>query len=533
MAMDGTRWQPARGCRGVVATPHYLATQAGMQMYARGGNAVDAAVAANAALCVVQPHQCGLGGDAFVLLRPAGGTPVVLNGSGRTPAALTPERVRAAGHAWVPARGGLAVTVPGAVRAWGDLLARYGRLGLDRVLAPAIGYATDGFPVSAALSRAVAANREALAAQPGAARAYLPGGEPIRPGRPARFPDLARTLTALARDGADAFYGGPLADAMVQAVGAAGGVLTLDDLAAHASVWQEPLRVAYRGCTVYQCPPNSQGLATIIQLGLLAGEDVRAAGHLSAESLDLLVSATRVAIEERDHRIGDPSLVPPPPATGDVAAWGSRLTALRTSAATAAASQAALPSADTVYLAAADADGNVVSLIESLWVPFGSGVIAGDTGVFLHNRAAHLPVDGVGPRAVAPSVRPPHTLMPGLAEGADRIVALGSRGGDGQPQTQLQLLTALLDYDLDVQAAVEAPRWLYGGIEPRDPRDVLHVEARVPPTALDALRRRGYTVDVIPDWNYQVGIAQIAGVDADGVLSAAADPRGDGAAAAC
>src|SRR3954447_15089387 len=153
MAMEATRWQPAQGCRGVVATPHYLATQAGMQIYAQGGNAIDAAVAANAALCVVQPHQCGLGGDAFVLLRPAGGVPVVLNGSGRTPAALTPERVQAAGHARIPGRGGLTVTVPGAVRAWADLLGRYGRLSLDRVLAPAIAYAAEGFPVSTALSR--------------------------------------------------------------------------------------------------------------------------------------------------------------------------------------------------------------------------------------------------------------------------------------------------------------------------------------------------------------------------------------------
>jgi gamma-glutamyltranspeptidase / glutathione hydrolase len=525
MAMGSPRWLPAQGCRGVVATPHYLATQAGMQVFAQGGNAIDAAVAANAALCVVQPHQCGLGGDAFVLLRPAGGAPVVLNGSGRTPAALTPDSVRAAGHERVPARGGLAVTVPGAVRAWGDVLARYGRLPLDRVLAPAIAYAEDGFPMSMALSRAVAANRATMQAQPGAARAYLPDGDPVRAGRRARFPDLARTLRTLARDGADSFYSGVVADTMVNAVGVAGGVLAHADLSSHTSLWQEPLRLDYRGHVVYQCPPNSQGLATIIQLAMLADQDVRGAGHLSAESLDLLVSATRVAIEERDQRVGDPSLVAPLPSGPEIVAWRSRLGAARPS-------QAAVPSADTVYLAAADADGNVVSLIESLWVPFGAGVIAGDTGVFLHNRAAHLQVEGVGPRGVAPGVRPPHTLMPGLVEGAGRVVALGSRGGDGQPQTQLQLLTALLDYDLDGQAVVEAPRWLYGGIEPRDPRDVLHVEARVPATALDGLRQRGYTVDVIPDWNYQVGIAQIACLDTSGVLSAAADPRGDGAAAA-
>jgi gamma-glutamyltranspeptidase/glutathione hydrolase len=509
----------------VVATPHYLATQAGMQVFAQGGNAIDAAVAANAALCVVQPHQCGIGGDAFVLVRPAGGAPVVLNGSGRTPAGLTPGRVRAAGHERVPAKGGLAVTVPGAVRAWEDVLTRYGRLGLDRVLAPAIAYAEEGFPVSVALSRAVAANRETMAAQPAAARAYLPDGEPLRAGRPARFPDVARTLKALARDGADGFYKGWYAEAMVEAVEKAGGVLGQKDLESHSSLWQEPLQVTYRDHTVYQCPPNSQGLATIIQLELLVDQDMRGAGHLSAESLDLLVSATRVAIEERDARVGDPSLVAPLPSGVEIAGWRSRMGRGRPS-------QAAVPSADTVCLAAADAEGNVVSLIESLWVPFGSGVIADDTGVFLHNRAGHLEVDGAGPRGVAPGVRPPHTLMPGLVEGAGRTVALGSRGGDGQPQTQLQLLTALLDYDLDVQAVVEAPRWLYGGIEVRDPRDVLHVEPRVPEAAVAGLRERGYTVDVIPDWNYQVGIAQAACLDANGVLSAAADPRGDGAAAA-
>ena len=526
MATGAPRWLPAQGYHGVVATPHYLATQAGMQMYAQGGNAIDAAVAANAALCVVQPHQCGLGGDAFLLLRPDHGAPVVLNGSGRTPAGLTPGRVRAAGHERVPAKGGLAVTVPGAVRAWGDLLGRYGRLGLDRVLAPAIAYAEEGFPVSVALSRAVAANRETMQAQPAAARAYLPDGEPLRAGRPARFPDVARTLRALARDGADGFYTGWYAEAMVEAVDKAGGVLRPKDLEAHTSLWQEPLQLQYRDHTVYQCPPNSQGLATIIQLEMLADADVRGAGHLSEESLDLLVAATRVAIEERDARVGDPSLVAPLPSGAEIAGWRGRL-------GVAPPSQAAMPSADTVFLAAADADGNVVSLIESLWVPFGSGVIAGDAGMFLHNRAAHLAVDGAGPRGVAPDVRPPHTLMPGLVVGAERTVALGSRGGDGQPQTQLQLLTALLDYDLNLQEVVEAPRWLYGGIEPRDPRDVLHVEARVPETSVGGLRQRGYTVDVIPDWNYQVGIAQAACLDASGVLSAAADPRGDGAAAAC
>jgi gamma-glutamyltranspeptidase/glutathione hydrolase len=526
MAMGAPRWLPAQGCRGVVATPHYLATQAGMQMFAEGGNAIDAAVAANAALCVVQPHQCGLGGDAFVLVRPAGGAPVVLNGSGRTPAGLTPERVRAAGHERVPGKGGLAVTVPGAVRAWGDLLARYGRLEFERVLEPAIAYAEEGFPVSVALSRAVAANRATLAAQPDAARAYLPDGEPLRPGHPARFPDLARMLYALSRFGADAFYTVPIAGWIAEAVDAAGGVLRPEDLKSHTSLWQEPLQVKYRDHTVYQCPPNSQGLATIIQLEMLADQDVRAAGHLSAASLDLLVAATRVAIEERDERVGDPSLVAPLPSGAEMVGWRSRMGGGRPS-------QMAAPSADTVYLAAADAEGNVVSLIESLWVPFGSGVIAGDTGVFLHNRAGHLAVDGTGPRGVAPGVRPPHTLMPGLVEGAGRTVALGSRGGEGQPQTQLQLLTALLDYDLDVQGMVEAPRWLYGSIEPSDPRDVLHVEARVPEGVVEGLRARGYTVDVIPDWNYQVGIAQAACLDEHGVLSAAADPRGDGAAAAC
>jgi gamma-glutamyltranspeptidase / glutathione hydrolase len=223
--------------------------------------------------------------------------------------------------------------------------------------------------------------------------------------------------------------------------------------------------------------------------------------------------------------VGDPSLCPPTFADAELADWRRRVAGARPS-------QMPVPSADTVYVAAADAEGNVVSLLESLWVPFGSGIIGGDTGLFIHNRAAHLRVDADGPRRVAPGVRPPHTLMPGLVESDERTIAVGSRGGEGQPQTQLQLLTALLDYDLDLQAAVEAPRWLYGGINPGDPPDVLHVEPRTPPEAMAALRDRGYAVDVIADWNPLVGVAQAAALGRDGVLSAAADPRGDGAAAA-
>ena len=527
MTAEVLRRAEVRGRRGVVASPNDLATQAGMQMYQLGGNAVDAAVAANAALCVVQGHQCGVGGDAFAMLRPAGAAPVVLNGSGRTPAALDLEMYTSAGHDYVPMYGGLSVTVPGTVRAWADLVERYGKLDLSASLAPAIEYAGTGFPVSGAMAQTVEGARERLVDQPPAARAYLPGGEPLVAGRIARLSDLAGTLEAIAGGGPKAFYEGPIAEAMVAAIQADGGALTLDDLANHESLWQDPLVTTYRGIEIFQCPPNSQGLAAVIQLALLEDEDVGALGHLSSACLERMLAAARTAAAERNRVVGDPDEMDRAVVDAGADEWRRRLAGTRDA-------PAARPEVGgTVVVSAADEDGNVVCLLETLYVPFGSGLVAGETGVFVQNRAAFMDVAGDGPNRVRPHVRPRHTLMPGMLRQGDQVTAIGARGADGQSQTMVQMVTAMADFGLGFQACLEAPRWLYGGILPTHPQDTLFLESRFAERAAEGLRAVGYEVEVVDDWSPLVGVGQIASYGADGVLTAASDPRANGSAAAC
>lgn len=513
------------GAKGVVATPTQVATQAGMQMYALGGNAIDAAVAANAALTVVQCYQCGIGGDLFAIVRPAGGEPVVVNGSGRTPAGLTRDKVLEAGHDRVPFQGGLAVSVPGAVMGWQDMVERWGRLDFDRVLEPARALAADGWVLADAMPQTILDKKAQIEGDPNVEAEYFPvNGAPVPGGTVGQMPNLAGTLAALQKDGAAAFYTGAIAEKMIAAVQARGGVLAESDLANHATLYQEPLVLDYRGQTILQCPPNSQGLASIVQLALLRAGDVGSLGHLTPDSIDRLVGATRIALAERDSRVADPE-------TSDIADLDALIAGWEESARAAPPSASPLPNADTVYVATADRDGNVVSLLESLYVPFGSGVMAGDTGVFVHNRAAFMPTDPDHPNCVGPGKLPRHTLMPGMILDGDNAVALGARGADGQPQTMAQMITGRIDYGLGLQEMLEAPRWLYGGILPTDPKDELHLEARMPADTVEALEKRGYKIDRIGPWSGVVGVSEAAAYDASGVLTAASDPRSDGSAA--
>jgi len=521
------------GTNGTVASPHYLASQAGLRVLQDGGSAVDAAVAANAVLQVVYPHQCSLGGDAFMIVHdPREKRPVALNGSGRAPAGADAANLRARGLVEMPLRGPLTVTVPGVVDAWYEVLARYGRLDLDRLLAPAIAYAEEGFPVAPRLAQAIGENAGVLALSPAAAAVLLPGSRVPQPGQMLRNPDLAATYRALAHDGRAIFYKGAIAERIASAVGAAGGLLRGEDLAAHTSDWVEPLVTSYRGYEVYECPPNSQGLAVLIALNVVEGFDLAALPPRGAQWQHLLVEATGLALAERDTYLTDVDAM-----AVDSASLVSkeRAEGLRTRIGRRAG---LLPppenptSGDTIYLCAVDRDGQCASLIQSLYYAFGSGLMVPGTGVLLQNRGAYFSLRDDHPNVLAPRKRTLHTLMPALMlrDGQPALV-FGAMGGDGQAQTHLQLVTSIVDAGLDVQEAIDAPRWVSRtGISEHGPAPLL-MESRFAPLIRAELAERGHEVVPLGPWEQLMGQAQAIALRPNGVLAGGADPRGDGIAA--
>lgn len=519
--------------RGLVASPNHLASQAGLRILQEGGNALDAAVAASAALAVVYPHMAGLGGDLFALVYEARSDCVyALNASGRAAQRATIDFYRARGHAQIPARGPLsALTVPGAVDGWCVLLERFGRRGLDHVLQPAIEYAEEGCPVTGSLARWLERDRELLAADRRSAAVFLQrSGAPLRLGDRLVQPQLARSLRALAAGGREVFYRGALAEEMAAALAEAGSPLGLEDFAAHRSDWQEPISTTYRGHTVYQLGPNTQGFVALEMLNTLEGWDLEALGEGSVGYYHLAVEAARLALLDRDRYLTDPAFAEIPLerllAKGYAAELRERIDLARAGGAPNVA-----PGGDTVYLAAADREGNLVSLIQSLYWDFGSGFVAGDTGVLLQNRGSFFALDPDHPNRLEPGKRTAHTLIPALlGSGGRPWLAYGTMGGEGQPQTQTAIVTRVIDFGFDLQAAIEAPRWLLGrtwGV----PSSALHLEAGVPGAVIEALRALGHAVAVRPLWDEHFGHAQAVGIDwARGVLQGAADPRGDGAA---
>lgn len=400
--------------RGVVATSQPLAAQAGLRMLLAGGSAADAVIAAAAALNVVEPMSTGIGGDAFALVYDAQSRTVrALNGSGRAPAALSRETFAARGLTSIPLTGMLPVTVPGAVDAWIELLTAYGRLPLAQVLAPAIEYAEDGFPVSEIIARGWQLAEPKLAAHPDTARTYLPHGRAPRAGELFRQPGPARSLRLIAEGGRDAFYRGAIAAAIAATSARDHGVLTLDDLAAHRSTWEMPISTTYRGYTVHECPPNGQGITALMALNILEGFDMAALAPASPEALHLQIEALRLAFADAAAYVADPAHVRVPTDRLLSAAHADeRRTQIDLQRVMPAVRAAPMPGGhDTVYITAVDADGNAVSFINSLYMGFGSGVVAGDTGICLHNRGAGFVLDPDHPNCVAPGKRPYHTII--------------------------------------------------------------------------------------------------------------------------
>jgi gamma-glutamyltranspeptidase/glutathione hydrolase len=543
--MPETRWPAALGRRGIVASPHPLATVAGLEVLQRGGTAVDAAVAAGATLAVVYPHMTGLGGDSFWLCWDARAARLrALQAAGAAAAAATPGLYRERGLAEIPARGPLAaLTVPGAVDGlwtvhrwsrealgstvpWGDLLEAATR------------HAADGIPVSPCQTRVTAGAADLLAAgEPAFApfrATYLNGGAAPAPGSQLAQPRLARTLERLAREGGRAFYEGDLAAEIGRACLAVGSLLRASDLGAHHSRWVEPVTVPYRGGIAASVPPPCQGLVALAVLGMLEGTDISAVAHDPADYVHLAVETTKLAFGDRDRWLADPEHAAVPlRQLLDPTYLRGRSRHVRMDRAAPGPADSGVDRGDTIACVTADAAGNCVSLIQSLYHEWGSGVVAGDTGVVLQNRGAGFTLAAGHPNTLAPGKRPFHTLTPFMyfRDGRPTLVA-GTMGGEGQPQTLVALTTRVVDLGLEPQAAIEAPRWVYGRTWGA-PTRALALEARFGDAVADDLARRGHGIRRLDSWSDTVGHAQALRLEPGGLLVGGGDPRADGPALGC
>jgi gamma-glutamyltranspeptidase/glutathione hydrolase len=526
---------------GVIATSQPLASAAGLAVLQEGGNAIDAAVTAAAVLAVVEPMMNGIGGDLFAIVHD-GRTRTLsgLNASGRAGSGATPEAFAALGLTDMPVRGPLAVTVPGVVDGWSELLKAHGTITLARALAPAIAYAREGFPVSEIIADQWQAEERLLAQDPEAAATFLKGGRAPRAGEIFANPRLAATLEALAKEGRDAFYRGSIARKIAADLRRRGGHVTAADLAAHRSDWVTPISTGYRGYDVYELPPNNQGFVALEMLNILEGYDLKSIGHNSAEYLHLMVEAKRIAFADRNAYLADPASVPEHVLRRLISkeyAAERRREIDRSRAAAEYAPGGMRPGdpaprhddafdgrdrGDTIYLAAADDKGNVISLIQSLYESFGAGIVAGDTGIALHDRGAGFRLDAGHPDRISPGKRPMHTLVPGMVmKDGKPWLSFGVMGGDMQPQGHAQVLANLIDFGMNVQEAGEAPRF-------RHMPAGLALESAISAEARAGLASRGHRV--IERRGAYGGFQGVLIDPVTGVLMGGSDPRKDGLA---
>ena len=526
--------------RHMAATSQPLATQAALDILAAGGNAIDAAIAANAVLAVTEPTGSGLGGDLFAIVWDAKGKRLHgLDGSGRSPRALTREVFAKAGLTRIPPYGPLPITVPGCVDGWFTLHARFGSLPIARVLAPAIAHARDGFPVSEVIAHLWAAGHGKLAEYPGFAAVFLPGGRAPTKGEVFRNPALARTLATLAEDGRDALYGGDLGARLCAFVQEHGGFLVLQDLTAHRSDWVEPVSVNYRGYDVWELPPAGQGIVALQMLNILEGYDLRAKGFGSVEHLHLLTEAKKLAFEDRARFYADRDFLEVPVAKlldkGYAAERRKRIDPEQAAAAQPPGNPA-LGHGDTVYLTTADADGNMVSLIQSNFRGFGSGIAPPELGFCLQDRGELFDLTPDRPNSYAPGKRPFHTIIPAFVtkDGAPWL-SFGVMGGDMQPQGHVQILLNVIEFGMSLQEAGDAPRLLHeGSSTPVGDRmtdgGTLALEPGFAPEVIAALRARGHRVQVRAG-DVGFGGYQAIGAVLGGGFVGASEPRKDGMAA--
>jgi len=509
---------------GMVVSSQPLASQAGLEVLKRGGNAIDATVAMAAVLNVVEPMSTGIGGDAFVLIYLAKSREIkALNASGRAPYAATPDYFREKGIASIPDTGMLPVTVPGALDGWATLAERYGTMSLKALLQPAISYAEEGFPVAEKTAGEWAKCKDKLSAHPDSAAQYLINGRAPNPGERFQQRNLAASLKRIADGGKDVFYRGALAEEMVRFSKENGGLLSLKDFKDHASTWVEPIKASYRGYEVIEMPPNTQGITVLQMLNMLERYDVPSVGYNTAAYLHLLVEIKKLAFADRDRYLADPEMarVPVDRLIGKSYAV-ERIKRIDPNRAAEYRPGLGAVLGDTQVFCAVDREGNGVAFINSLFEGFGCGLVGGDTGIMLQNRGRLFSLDPAHPNCVAPHKRSFHTIMPALVFRDQKpFLVFGVTGAHMQPQGQVQMLANLIDFRMTLQQALDAPRVNHlEGLE-------VALEAGISAAARRELKQRGHKV--VKATNFGGGQAIMIHAEY-GTLIGGADPRKDGCA---
>ena len=448
---------------GMAATSQPLATQIALDVLKKGGSAVDAAIAANAALGLMEPTGCGIGGDLFAIVWDAEKKELTgLNASGRAPQAMTLDYFRENGIEKIPPFGPLPVSVPGAVDGWFELHQRYGRLPMEEILAPAIGYARDGFPVSEVIAFYFSLNKSRIAEFPGFAATFMPGGDVPAKGEMFRNPRLASTYELIANKGRDEFYKGSIAKTIDAHMAEHGGLLNYDDMAAHRSEWVTPVSTNYRGWDIYELPPNGQGIAALQILNILEGYDIASMGFGSADYVHTFVEAKKLAFEDRAKFYADMDFVDVPVeqlVSKEYAAERRKLIDPDKASSKLPAGDAKLENGDTIYLTVADSDGNMVSLIQSNYRGMGSGVIPGELGFVLQDRAELFALDESHANVVEGGKRPFHTIIPAFVmKDGEPLISFGLMGGAMQPQGHAQIIVNMVDFGMNLQEAGDAAR---------------------------------------------------------------------------
>jgi gamma-glutamyltranspeptidase/glutathione hydrolase len=537
------RWFATRSVtvarHGMVAAAHPLAVQVGIDVLKRGGGAVDAAIAVNAALGLMEPVSAGLGGDLFAMVwDPTKGKLVGLNGSGRAPLALTPAKVPAQTDGTIPPYSPYSWTVPGCADAWFDLHTRFGRLPMKDLLAPTIAYAKEGVPVPQVIAGSWARSVAQFKDTPGFAEVFLAGGKAPAEGEPFANPALARTLEILAAEGRDAYYRGRIAEKIVAYSKRVGGFFAMEDFARHTSEWQEPISTTYRGVTVWELPPNGQGLAALEMLNILERFDLKALGRDNPDFWQIMVEAKKLAFADRARCYADPAFFPAPLAAlldkGYAAKQAARID-MRRAARSVEPGNPALRHGDTTFLVTADDRGMMVALIQSNYTGFGSGYVVPELGFGLQDRGALFSLEAGHPNVLAPGKRPFHTIIPAfLGRDGKPQMAFGVMGGDMQPQGHAQIVVNVVDFGMNLQEAGDAPRFYH--TEDSEPTGtvmtnggILSLESGVSDDVRQALLRRGHKL-VEASASVFGGYQAVWRDPATGVYFGASESRKDGCA---
>ena len=519
---------------GIVAASQPLAARAGVQILERGGNAIDAAIAANATIGLMEPTGNGIGGDLFAIVYWAKtGELLGLNSSGWAPSGLTVELLASKGIETMPQRGIYSVTVPGVVAGWDALRSRLGNLPFSEILAPAIHYAENGFPLSEVIARGWARSQEMLASHPNSKDTYLIDGRPPRAGEVFRNPDLAASLRRIAEKGKDGYYKGKTAEAILAISSETGGVFTASDLEEFEPEWVTPIETSYRGWKVYEIGPNTQGIAALMMLNLMERFPMSEYGFHSADALHVMIEAKKLAYADMLHYVGDPKFSPVPVREMlDKTHAAERAKLIDPAKAHCSVTPSDLRSitdaegGDTIYMSVIDKDGNIVSLIQSNYSGFGSGLVPKGAGFMLHNRGALFTMEPGRPNTLGPRKRPLHTIIPAFMEKDGVRIGFGIMGGWNQSQAHAQFVANIADFGMTLQEALEAGRFTKGSFDGCD----LNMEALVPESVRAELAKRGHEIDVAPPRSGGFGFGQAVMSNPQGVHFGASEPRHDGAA---